>query len=177
MSALIVGKGRCEVWTFKLPSITLRCRQPVERDKDGRLVEGMGAVGPHGLLVGWQTEPPVGQDDGDPAIRTIVTDTNGGWNVLPLTTPEAPKNIAMSNDWIALPVNQLKVAHAPSRQRHVIHLLDSANRAVRMRITINGAGPVRARIQGDRLIVFDGSGRVITVSLSSGAVLREHRLT
>jgi hypothetical protein len=78
---------------------------------------------------------------------------------------------------MALPVNVLQVAHAPSCQRHVIHLLDSANRAVRMRIAINGAGPACARIQGDRLIVFDRSGRVIAISLLSGAVLREHRLT
>jgi hypothetical protein len=175
MSALIVGQGRCEVWTFELPSITLRRRQPIERDKDGRPVEGMGAVVPHGLVVGWQTEPPAGQDDEDPAIRTIVTDTNGGWKASPLTAPEAPKNIAVSNGWIALPVNELQVADAPSR--HVIHLLDSANCAVRMRITVNGAGPARARIQGDRLIVFDGGGRLIAISLSSGAILREHRLT
>jgi hypothetical protein len=46
---------------------------------------------------------------------------------------------------MALPVNVLQVAHAPSCQRHVIHLLDSANRAVRMRIAINGAGPDRLR--------------------------------
>jgi hypothetical protein len=129
MSALIVGQGRCEVWTFELPSITLRRRQPIERDKDGRPVEGMGAVVPHGLVVGWQTEPPAGQDDEDPAIRTIATDTNGGWKASPLTAPEAPKNIAVSNGWIALPVNELQVADAPSR--HVIHLLDSANCAVR----------------------------------------------
>jgi hypothetical protein len=34
-----------------------------------------------------------------------------------------------------------------------------------------------ARFQEERLIVFDGCGRVLAISLASGAVLREYRLT
>ncbi len=177
LSTLIAGQGQCEVWTYELPSITLRRRQPVDWDKDGRPIDGMAAVVPAGRLVGWQNEPPAGQDDEDPAVRVIVTDTEGHWKSLPVTAPEAPKNIAVSNGWMALPVNELPIMHAPSRQWRVIHLLDAGNRAVRMRIAIHGAGPAGVRIQGDRMIVFDGSGRVIAISLSSGAVLREHRLT
>lgn len=66
------------------------------------------------------------------------------------------------------------LSHEP---RTAIHLLDSANLAVRARITIDGTTRTSVRIQGDRLVVFDTCGRVIVVSLSSGAVLREHRLT
>jgi hypothetical protein len=74
-------------------------------------------------------------------------------------------------------VNELTFAYSPSRWWSVIHLLDTGNRAVRMRIAVHGAGPAGVRIQGDRVIVFDGSGRVMAISLSSGALLREHRLT
>jgi hypothetical protein len=161
------------MWTFELPSITLRRRQPVDWGKDGRSLDGMAAVSPHGLLVGWLA----GQDNEDPSGCSIVTDMEGHWRDLPVTAPERPKNVAMSNDWIALPVNELRGAHAASRQWRVIHLLDTVNRAVRMRIALDGAGPAGVRIQGDRLVVFDGSGRVMAISLSSGAVLREHRLT
>lgn len=90
----------------------------------------------------------------------------------------ASKNVATAAGWIAVPVEERitvrPLAHEP---RTAIHLLDSANLAVRARITIDGTTRTSVRIQGDRLVVFDTCGRVIVVSLSSGAVLREHRLT
>ena len=104
------------MWTFELPSITLRRRQPVDSDRDGTPVKGIATVAPEGLLVGWQAEPPVGQDAESLPVRTIVTDMDGRWKGLPVTAPEAPTKIAVSNGWIALPVDELPVAHAPPRQ-------------------------------------------------------------
>jgi hypothetical protein len=179
MSALMVLQQRIEVWTFELPSITLRQRQPVAWEKDGTTIDGMAAVAPHGLLVGWQTVPAAEPGSDDPPVRTIVTDMAGRWRGLPFTAAAAPKNVAVSNSWIAVPVNEARTGtNPPSGQwRTVIHVLDASNLVDRLRITIDGSKPARVRIQADRLIVFDTCGRVIIVSLSSGAVLREHRLT
>lgn len=59
-----------------------------------------------------------------------------------------------------------------------INLLDMPALRVRARISLLGdLQNVGARFQGDRLIVFDSCGRVLAISLSSGAVLREYRLT
>jgi hypothetical protein len=177
MSALIVGRGQCEVWTYELPSITLRRRQPVTWRMDGSPVSGIAAVAPQGLLAGmWRrrSEPP---DYEDWPVRVMAAGMDGRWKDLPVTAPEDPTSIAVSNGWIALSLPEWRAANAPSRWWRVIHLLDTGNLAVRMRIAIDVAGPAGVRIQGDRLIVFDGSGRVIAISLSSGAVLREHRLT
>jgi hypothetical protein len=109
----------------------------------------------------------------------MVTDMVGRWRGLPFTAAAAPKNVAVSNGWIAVPASAWRIgASLPSRQwRTVIHVLDTGNLADRVRITIDGGKPARVRIQADRLIVFDNGGRVIVVSLSSGGVLREHRLT
>ena len=179
MSALVVLQQRIEVWTFELPSITLRQRQPIAWEKDGRTIDGMAAVAPHGLLVGWQTDQTAGPDPDDPPVRTMVTDMAGRWRGLPFTAAAAPKNVAVSNGWIAVPASAWRIgASLPSRQwRTVIHVLDTGNLADRLSITIDGGKPARVRIQADRLIVFDNCGRVIIASLSSGAVLREHRLT
>jgi hypothetical protein len=178
MSALIIGPRLSEVWTFELPSITLRRRQPVEWEKDGRPIDGLNAVTPFGVLAGWQTVPQARSDHDDPRVVTIVADTSGRWKSLPFSAPAAPKNVAMINGWIAVPVEEWVTVRPLTHQpRTAIHLHDSSNLAIRARIMIDGAARAGVRIQGDRLVVFDSCGRVIVVSLSSGAVLREHRLT
>ncbi len=172
-SALLVrSESGGEVWTFELPSITLRRRQPLE--KDHAAVAG-AAVAPHGMLVGWRIGVPrltsgsgeLERDDG--AVRAIVVDIDGRRKNLPVTASGPLQNLTATNEWIVLPV--------PDQRGTVFHLVDSKDLAVRARIALEGAEwTADIGIQGDRLIIFDGYGRVIVLSLSSGAVLREHRL-
>jgi hypothetical protein len=186
LSALMVGPQQCEVWTYELPSITLRSRQPIAREMDGKPIGGFAAVASHGRLVGWQREPwdgpelQTGPDVGGPPFRTIVSDT-GRWKRLPVAEPEAPKNVAATNGWIAAPVErtwlEMRGGQLSREWQTVIHLLDAGRLGVRAVITLDGAEQAGVRIQADRLVIFDDCGRVLAVSLSSGAVLREHRLT
>jgi hypothetical protein len=75
----------------------------------------------------------------------------------------------LTQEWALFPVRE------PGRV--LLHLLDMAALQVRARISLEGEmQTVGARFQGDRLIVFDGCGRVLAISLISGAVVREYRL-
>jgi hypothetical protein len=139
-------------------------------------VWGLASVTPLGMLAGWRTDVWRGSDErgrfrflGDGVIAGI----DGQLTALPGVTKRDMREIAVTNDWIALQENETSDRCA----RSTVNILDFATLGARMRITIDGADRTGVRIQADRLIVFDSCGRVILVSLSSGAVLREHRLT
>jgi hypothetical protein len=169
MSALFVGQ-RSEMWTYELPSITLRRRQPVEWKGDS--IDHPAAVSPQGLLVAWMTDPPRSRVD-DPRLHVaIMMEGDGGWHIVPVGASPPPRNVAVTSDWIAMPVD-----FSPSIPVTVIHLVDTGNRAARLRIELGGTEPASVRIQADRLIACDGCGRAIAVSLTSGDILREIRLT
>ncbi len=108
-----------------------------------------------------------------------MTDTDGGWTFLndeplePIRTGNSGLGVegaVMTSDWIVLPMDD----SWPT----TIYLFDARDpaAAARLRITIEGIATHGARLQGDRLTVFGSDGRLLTVSLPSGAVLFEHRL-
>lgn len=159
-----------EVWTYELPSLMLRRRVPVE-DRDNRfLVAGIGADGDMG---GWAPgpAPPEGSPKSMKAWcllrngnRRDVLKRPAGADVLEWAAP------CLTREWALFVVREARGAS--------INLLDMPALRVRARISLLGdLQNVGARFQGDRLIVFDSCGRVLAISLSSGAVLREYRLT
>ncbi len=60
----------------------------------------------------------------------------------------------------------------------MVHLLDGKGSRPSLQIELGAAlRPPGVRVQGERLLVFDEGGRVLVVSLRTGAVLREHRVS
>jgi hypothetical protein len=171
LSALFSWRGRCEVWTYELPSITLRRRTPAIRGADS--IDLFSTVSPCGLLLAWRKGPEKEPDSGQWAedYDGILMDIDGAWKNLPVSVRLPPPS-AVTNDWIAL-----AVGFEPMHPRSVIHLVETGNPVTRLRVTLDGVSLVSGRIQADRLIVVDSGGRVTAVSLSSGAVLREICLT
>jgi hypothetical protein len=172
MSALFVGQRR-EVWTWELPSITLRRRQPVEWDGEVA-INRFTAVSPSGLLVAWTIDPAQDLADDPLSCRdygAAIMNIDGTWKKLPVRAPSSAQDAAATNDWIALPV-----LFGSQPLRSVIHLVETSSPATRLRLTLDGAEPASVRIQAGHLIVSGVDGRVVAVSLLSGAILRDIRL-
>jgi hypothetical protein len=160
-----------EVWTYELPSLTLRHRQPVESLTQRIVITG---IGPTGDAAGWTVEQDIRMHQPEQPTKAWCLPRNGKRKDL-LEGPregnvparfDAP---CLTQEWALLPVRE------PSRV--LLHLVDITALQVRARISLEGEmQTIGARFQGDRLIVFDGYGRVLTISLTSGAVVREYRL-
>jgi hypothetical protein len=154
----VQGGSDGEVWTFELPSHTLRERRAVSPSESPLQV---GSISPGGFLAGWLM--PSG------AQHIARIHRYGAWKDLPVTTSALPELPCVTDDWLALPI----VDEAGT----VIHLLDANDMQERVRISLGGAmGNAGARVQGEHLIVFDGCGRVMVLSLRSGGVIREYRV-
>lgn len=153
------GQESGEVWRFELPSITLRDRRQILH-ADTRFVAG--AVSPRGDFVGWGL-------DGAGALSAWAW-VRGRWQSVPALPKTLPESAYVTETWFAVPVTH--------PERTTIHLCDVASRRERARIELEGARRgAGLRFRGDHLTVFDGRGRVIVVSLRSGEVLREHRIS
>jgi MoxR-vWA-beta-propeller ternary system domain bpX6 len=150
---------RREVWTYDLPSLFLRRRQDIEM---GEGLLPAGAISPSGEFGEWRT----GQD----GVRRARVRFSLGWQELPIdASGDFFRVLCLTRDWAVL--------LAGKEQDAAIYLLDCAGRKLRARIDLKGAGfNVRARIQGERLLVYDTCGRLLLLSLKSGAILQEHRL-
>jgi hypothetical protein len=160
-----------EIWTYDLPSLMLRRRQPVE--DHGRLMSA--AIGAEGDLAGWMAGDEV-EPDTPQRIRAWCLRQNGQRDDL----PDVPAGVVDMDTSIEPPSLTTEWALFPVRQgaRPALYLLDMTALRVRARIVLEGeVESIRARFQAERLIVFDGCGRVLAISLASGAVLREYRLT
>jgi serine/threonine protein phosphatase PrpC len=148
-----------ETWTFEVPSLTLRHRQPIEK-ADARFLVGTISAG--GKFAGWQAEV-----DKDPVAQAFM---HGTWKELAVSTTSLPEVPYFANEWVAVPV--------VDQEGTTIHLMDSTSFQERARIELEGAiRNVGVRLQGDHLLVFDGCGRVVVLSLRSGAVLRDYRVS
>ncbi len=148
-----------EMWTFALPSLTLRQRQRIENG-DARFL--MGATSSGATFAGWSAQSEKG--------RIAQAFVRGSWKDLPITTAAVPDGPYVTDEWMAFPV--------VGREGTTIHLFDSDACLERMRIDLDGAlRNAGVRFQGQHLLVFDERGRVLVVSLRSGAVIREHRIS
>ena len=74
--------------------------------------------------------------------------------------------LGLTQEWIIL------LAREPDRA--AIYLLDYSQLRIRGRFVLEGRElEVGARIQSNRLLIFDSLGRVLILSLKSGHMLRE----
>jgi hypothetical protein len=146
---------RGETWTYELPSMTLRERRPVQTEG----VAVHAAVSADGVLVQSRTVAAATTQTtidgcgprralGVELGRALSTDINGSW----------------------------LVSVVPHRNMARVHVLQLPNGQPRMHVVLEDAhGGAHVRIDGDRLTICDLCGRVLVVSLKTGAVLREHR--
>jgi hypothetical protein len=156
LTASLARRGAgLEVWSFELPSLTLRSRRIIE--------EAFYAcdVSPGGHFAGWQ----VGAS-GEAIARSEVY---GSWKDIPVAAPRSFVAPHVTEEWIALPVSDAAGT--------TLYVFESGSLRLAAQISLEGAESCGAvRFQGDRLVVSDSHGRVLVLSLKTGAVLREHRV-
>lgn len=98
--------------------------------------------------------------------------TSGHRTPIPLDIPAGEHGLAMSDAWLVAACIQPAVAE--------VHVLSTVACSVtpRARVILEGRDlRPGARITGDRLLVFDDRGRLLVLSLRSGRVLRDLRLS
>ena len=151
-----------EIWTFEGATHTLR---------QGRVLPAespvfQASISARGLFAGWQQ----GEEEAKP--RVFVRNT---WQEIPLLASNASQPPRLTEDWLAFPV--------VLAQGLCVHLFDTRSFQERAQVQLdraieNDAVPrVGLRFQGERLLIFDDRGRVLVLSLSSGQLLREFRVS
>jgi serine/threonine protein phosphatase PrpC len=157
LTALLARRGAgLEVWSFELPSLTLRSRRTIDDPF------WACAVSPGGNFAGWQ----VGAS-GEAIARSEVY---GSWKDIPIAASPSPLAPYVTEEWIALPVKDASGT--------TLYLFEAPGLKLAAQISLEGAESCGAvRFQGDRLVVSDSHGRVLVLSLKTGAVLREHRVS
>ncbi|MFL6258320.1 MAG: hypothetical protein ACJ76Y_01305 [Thermoanaerobaculia bacterium] len=175
-SALAIARstGRCslalagepsEVWTYELPSLTLRRRDPVLIAPVIRRTHRI-AISPDGVLA----EPSPGGATGKQILLQIHgLDIQDGPRVeIPLDASGRPGEPAIAGDWAALPVF--------SSEGACVHLLHLPSAAVRAEVALGRSTKVALRLTAQYLTLADDRGRVVVLDLENGQVRRDFRL-
>ena len=147
-----------EVWTYELPSLTLRRRDavppapehrrshPVAVSPEGPLAEALGGTG-----------------------RRIALHVHGATRFeVPLPGPGRPAEPVISGDWAALTV------HTP--EALVVYLVHLPTAAVRAEIALGRTARATLRLTPQHLNLADDRGRVVVLDLEQGQVRRDFRL-
>lgn len=162
--SLLIEGASLEVWTWELPSFTLRSRGAVssafsEEDLDSR----HQAVAPDGTLI----EQSIGLTAaGQLALKLHV---HGRLSLdIPLAGEAWASEPAVSAAWIASPV------HGPEGTR--VYLTHMATGRVRAEVTLARAGRVTLRLTPQDFTVADDRGRVVILDLEHGQMRRDLRV-
>ncbi|HET9211019.1 MAG TPA: hypothetical protein VFR03_11505, partial [Thermoanaerobaculia bacterium] len=154
-----------EVWTYELPSLTLRRRDPVPIAPVIRRTHRI-AVSPEGALA----EPSPGGATGKQILLQIH-----GWQIqdgpmveIPLDASGRPGEPAIHGDWAALPVY--------SSEGACVYLLHLPSAAVRAEVALGRSTKVALRLTTQYLTLADDRGRVVVLDLENGQVRRDFRL-
>lgn len=158
LSALLAfGGGRNEVWTFELPSHRLRSRVHVE--SAGRMAAA--SLSPEGDLVAFKRESREG-------TRFFLH--KGHDDILIASEPaKRIREALLTSRWLA--------AAGSEGDASGVDLFDTATTELRLRVGLLGSERTGCRVRGDHLLVFDDRGRLLVISLRTGAVIRETYLT
>jgi hypothetical protein len=148
-----------EAWTYELPSLMLRRRRECDQNEVDLI---MSCIASNGTIAGLKRKV----DDVPLKIHL-----NHLWANLPCYSPgDAVATPTITNDWFTLRVH--------SEQGCRIHLFDTMDGSERARIHLDEVGGgCCVRIQGERLVMCDSTGRVLVFSLMSGGIISEYRLT
>ncbi len=175
-SALAIARsgGRCslalagdpsEVWTYELPSLTLRRRDPVPIAPVIRRTHRI-AISPEGALA----EPSPGGATGRQILLQIHgLDIQDGPRVeIPLDASGRTGEPAIAGDWAALPVF--------SSEGACVHLIHLPSTAVRAEVALGRSTKTALRLTSQYLTLADDRGRVVVLDLENGQVRRDFRL-
>ncbi len=158
--SLVLAGEESEVWTYELPSLTLRRRDPVSIAPVIRRTHRI-AVSPEGVLA----EPSPGGASG----RRITLLIHGGSAFeIPLASSGRPGEPAIAGDWVALPVYASDAA--------CVFLVHLPSAAVRAEITLGRSAKVGIRLTPQYLTLADDRGRILVLDLENGQVRRDFRL-
>lgn len=150
------GDPRSEIWTWELPAHRLRARTPLAGAEavrealvpaSGKLAALMGAKGD-----GQRVRLHRG-GDAAASVRPMSIDL---------------RRSALNEEWL--------LQAGGDDEASSIELVQVESAQVRLRVALDG-GRAGGRIRGDRLVVFDDRGRLLVISLRTGAVIREVRLS
>ena len=158
--SLLLAGETSEIWTYELPSLTLRRRDPVAIAPGIRRARRV-AIQSEGILV----EPSPAGASG----RRITLRVHGGPEVeIPLSGAGKPGEPAIAGDWAVLPVH---VSDAVC-----IFLVHLPSAAVRAEVTLGRSTKVGLRLTPEYLTLADDRGRVVVLDLENGQVRRDFRL-
>ncbi|HEV2854996.1 MAG TPA: hypothetical protein VHC97_19545 [Thermoanaerobaculia bacterium] len=147
-----------EVWTYELPSLTLRRRDSVPPAPEHRRSHPVG-VSPEGMLA----EALGGSG------RRVALHIHGAMRfAVPLPGPGRPGEPVVAGDWVVLPV------HTP--EALVLHLVHLPSAAVRAEIALGRTTRATLRLTPQYFTLADDRGRVLVLDLENGQVRRDFRL-
>jgi len=157
LSLAFGGEGH-EVWTYELPSLTLRRRDSVPPAPENRRTHPV-AVSPEGTLA----EALGGTG------RRIALHIHGVSRFeVPLPGPGKPAEPVIAGDWAALPV------HTP--EALLLYLVHLPSAAVRAEVALGRTARATLRLTPQYFTVADDRGRVMVLDLEYGQVRRDFRL-
>jgi len=163
--SLALAGDPSEVWTYELPSLTLRRRDPVPIAPVIRRTHRV-AISPEGVLA----EPSPGGVAGKQILLQIhgLHIQDGPVVEIPLDASGRPGEPAITGDWAALPVY--------SSEGACVYLLHLPSAAVRAEVALGRSTKVALRLTDQYLTLADDRGRVVVLDLENGQVRRDFRL-
>ena len=155
--SLTFGGEAHEVWTYELPSLTLRRRDTVAPPAEHRRSHPV-AISAEGTLA----EAPGG------AGRTVFHVHGDSSVEVPLSGPGKPGEPAVAGDWAALPILTSEAV--------LVRLIHLPSAAVRAEVALDRAARVTLRLTAQSLTLADDRGRVMVLDLENGQVRRDFRV-
>ncbi|HEX6902116.1 MAG TPA: hypothetical protein VF789_20535 [Thermoanaerobaculia bacterium] len=157
-SILFAGE-EAEIWTYELPSLTLR-RREIAPAGFGARRPLPPALCPDGAVAA----PLPGAPGRNPSVRVFEE----GLAEIPLPGPGRLGEPAIFRDWIA------QAVHEPDAG--VVYLIHKPTGNVLGEFALGRAGRISLRLTGQSLTVADDRGRVLVLDLEYGQVRRDMRL-
>ncbi len=162
------GEG-AELWTFDPLALTLRGRTELAGAAERR---ALSACSGDGVLAGWWRS-----DVEQGPLRALIQRGGGIARQLPVTAAVASVPPWLSSHWVAFPT--------ASAEGTAVYVFAVASQTPSVVVQLDGAlssqdaasAGVGLRFQQDRAVLFDAKGRLLVVSLPSGAVVQELRVS
>ena len=173
---VLVNGREMELWSYELPSLTLRARRSVDSPLGGPTEEKTivrefaMAIAASGLIAEQSLRADIenlGDIDRPFSMRWSVGE--GTWRDLPIGTPgERPGPMAVSDGFIASAVIESDAVR--------VVLVDVAQGRIRAQLRLEAAREVCLRLDAETLTMGDDRGRLLVLDLDHGWLLRDVRI-